>query len=322
MSSSRDRWDEIWAQFFRLPVRLTSERVPPTRLVRFGSQYASSNGTPRTPSARSKWPSLGVPLALAHIRTRTAPHPPPPPLPTKMAAIVASNFAVAAPSKVAARKNIARKSALPGACPRAREPPRRERRHLSRSRPGFVPAGINPGRGRGRARRDVPPTRADRSRVPPPEPSSSRSQALRRGEGCAQAAGGCQVRTNAASLAERARNPPPARSRPIRDPRAPLSPAAAREGEALSRVAPRPRVAPARSSRRAAIETRAGVGPRAARSIAIATLDASGEEEEPANRPARFHHLLRGPLSPLDPSLIPSRPPSPPALETAPSSRR
>jgi hypothetical protein len=79
-----------------------------------------------------------------------------------MAAIVASNFAVAAPSKVAARKNIARKSALPGACPRAREPPRRERRHLSRSRPGFVPAGINPGRGRGRARRDVPPTRADR----------------------------------------------------------------------------------------------------------------------------------------------------------------
>ena len=30
-----------------------------------------------------------------------------------MAAIVASNFAVAAPSKVAARKNIARKSALP-----------------------------------------------------------------------------------------------------------------------------------------------------------------------------------------------------------------
>ena len=84
------------------------------------------------------------------------------------------------------------------------------------------------------------------------------------------------MRTNAASLAERARNPPSARSRPIRDPRAPLSPAAARKGEALSRVAPRPRVAPARSSRRAAIETRAGVGPRAARSIAIATLDASG----------------------------------------------
>ena len=42
--------------------------------------------------------------------------------------------------------------------------------------------------------------------------------------------------------------------------------------------------------------------------VAIATLDASGEEEEPANRPARFHHLIRGPLSPLDPSLIPSRP--------------
>ena len=104
------------------------------------------------------------------------------------------------------------------------------------------------------------------------------------------------MRTNAA-LAERARNPPPARSRPIRDPRAPLSPAAAREGEARSRVAPRPRVAPARSSRRAAIETRAGVGPRAARSIAIATLDASGEEEEPANRPAVSSSHPRAPLA-------------------------
>ena len=275
------------------------ERPPLVPSGRAGASRARSRifahaplRTPHRHPSQRKWPPSSPP---------TSPSPPPPRWPRARTSPASPRFPVRA---------------------RAREPPRRERRHLSRSRPGFVPAGINPGRGRGRARRDVPPTRADRSRVPPPEPSSSRSQALRRGEGCAQAAGGCQVRTNAASLAERARNPPPARSRPIRDPRAPLSPAAAREGEALSRVAPRPRVAPARSSRRAAIETRAGVGPRAARSIAIATLDASGEEEEPANRPARFHHLLRGPLSPLDPSLIPSRPPAPPALETAPSSRR
>ena len=37
-----------------------------------------------------------------------------------MAAIVASNFAVAAPSKVAARKISSRKAALPGASMRAR----------------------------------------------------------------------------------------------------------------------------------------------------------------------------------------------------------
>ena len=40
-----------------------------------------------------------------------------------MAAIVASNFAVAAPAKVAARKISSRRAALPGTC--EREPPRR-----------------------------------------------------------------------------------------------------------------------------------------------------------------------------------------------------
>ena len=40
-----------------------------------------------------------------------------------MAAIVASNFAIAAPAKVAARKISSRRAALPGTC--EREPPRR-----------------------------------------------------------------------------------------------------------------------------------------------------------------------------------------------------